>query len=70
MHKAKYIPPTKVEHQTKADPPHIQDPKTRIIQKNLVYLIGLPQSLASDEILKQESFMGQYGKILKVMLKT
>ena len=50
MIKAKYVPPSKTEQNPKPDPPNIQDPKTRIIQKNLVYLIGLPASLANDEV--------------------
>lgn len=42
MTKAKYVPRAKLLQDIRVDPPDIRNPKTRIIQKNLVYLIGLP----------------------------
>jgi len=50
MNKAKYVPPLKSEPFKPSESLNIQDPNTRIIQKNLVYLIGLPLSLANDEV--------------------
>ena len=40
--------------------------KVRILQKNIVYVIGLPLSLANNEILKEYNLFGQFGKILKI----
>lgn len=40
----------------------------RVVQRNLVYIIGLPQSASSEEILKRPEYFGQYGKILKVVV--
>ena len=36
----------------------------RIIQKNIVYVIGLTASLANQEVLSSFNFFGQYGIIL------
>ena len=38
----------------------------RVIQRNLVYVIGIPPSLASEEKLRRREFFGQYGKVVKV----
>ncbi|RKP15918.1 hypothetical protein ROZALSC1DRAFT_18185, partial [Rozella allomycis CSF55] len=40
----------------------------RVIQKNLVYVIGLSTRVASEEILKQAEYFGQFGKIIKVVV--
>jgi hypothetical protein len=40
----------------------------RVIQKNLVYIIGLSTKIASEDILKQPEFFGQYGKIMKIVV--
>lgn len=41
----------------------------RIIQKNLVYLIGLSKELAfKDDILSQFEYLGQYGRIKKLVV--
>jgi len=39
----------------------------RVIQRNLVYMIGIPPSLAREDLLRRREFFGQYGKILKVV---
>jgi len=39
----------------------------RILQKNVVYVIGLSYKLANKEILKKAEYFGQYGNILKVL---
>ncbi|KAG0052599.1 transcriptional repressor general negative regulator of transcription subunit 4 [Gryganskiella cystojenkinii] len=41
----------------------------RVVQKSLVYVIGLPTKLANDEhALRQHEYFGQYGKISKVVI--
>lgn len=38
----------------------------RVLQKNLVYVIGLSQRMADAELLKKPDFFGKFGKILKI----
>ncbi|KAF8039770.1 hypothetical protein BT93_B2093 [Corymbia citriodora subsp. variegata] len=40
----------------------------RVIQRNLVYIVGLPLNLADEDILQQREYFGQYGKVLKVSM--
>lgn len=40
----------------------------RVVQRNLVYMIGIPASIASEEILRKPEYFGQYGKIAKVVV--
>jgi CCR4-NOT transcription complex subunit 4 len=40
----------------------------RVVQRNLVYIIGVPGSIASEEILRKAEYFGQYGKIVKVVV--
>ncbi|CAH1418311.1 unnamed protein product [Lactuca virosa] len=40
----------------------------RVIQRNLVYIVGLPLNLADEDILQQKEYFGQYGKVLKVSI--
>lgn len=41
----------------------------RVVQRNLVYVIGLPSSVAvSEEHLRRPEYFGQYGKISKVVI--
>lgn len=43
----------------------------RVIQKNLVYVIGLNPSIPSEELqqmLRRDEFFGQYGKIQKIVI--
>ena len=42
--------------------------KYRIITKNLVYIIGLSYSLADKKKLEKFEYLGQYGKILKIVI--
>ncbi|CBK21272.2 uncharacterized protein [Blastocystis hominis] len=39
----------------------------RVIQKNLVYVIGLPNESASESILRRRDMFGQYGKLNKIV---
>ncbi|KAM0687133.1 hypothetical protein COBT_001633 [Conglomerata obtusa] len=40
----------------------------RVIQKNLVYVIGIPQKYADEVLLMKNEFFGQFGKIRKFVL--
>jgi CCR4-NOT transcription complex subunit 4 len=40
----------------------------RVIQRNLVYIVGLPLDLADEDLLQQKDYFGQYGKVLKVSI--
>eukprot|EP00056_Hartaetosiga_gracilis_P003578 m.64971 g.64971 ORF g.64971 m.64971 type:complete len:546 (+) comp11507_c0_seq1:105-1742(+) len=40
----------------------------RVIQKNLVYVVGLPQKLADEHTLKKNEYLGRFGKIMKVVV--
>lgn len=42
--------------------------KLRILQKNIVYVIGLSATLANENILRQHDFFGQYGEITKIVV--
>ncbi|KAH8555402.1 hypothetical protein BGW37DRAFT_434866 [Umbelopsis sp. PMI_123] len=41
---------------------------TRVVQKNLVYVIGLNPKYATEETIMSQDFFGQYGKISKVVI--
>jgi CCR4-NOT transcription complex subunit 4 len=38
----------------------------RVIQRNLVYVIGLSLNICKDEVLKRGEYFGKFGKIVKV----
>jgi CCR4-NOT transcription complex subunit 4 len=40
----------------------------RVIQRNLVYVIGIPVAASTEEILKRPEYFGQYGKIAKIVV--
>ncbi|KAI9010696.1 RING/Ubox like zinc-binding domain-containing protein [Hyaloraphidium curvatum] len=40
----------------------------RVAPKNLVYVIGLHPRLASEEILRQHEYFGQFGPIKKIVI--
>lgn len=40
----------------------------RVVQKNLVFVIGLSPRLADPEILKKHEYFGRFGKIFKVVI--
>uniref|UniRef100_A0A5B6ZGY8 CCR4-NOT transcription complex subunit 4 n=1 Tax=Davidia involucrata TaxID=16924 RepID=A0A5B6ZGY8_DAVIN len=40
----------------------------RVIQRNLVYIVGLPLDLADEDLLQRKEYFGQYGKVLKVSI--
>ncbi|KAJ6842647.1 uncharacterized protein M6B38_297880 [Iris pallida] len=55
---------------TRNKTPSIEDRKhlssVRVVQRNLVYIMGVPSNLADESILERKEYFGQYGKILKV----
>ena len=40
----------------------------RVVQKNLVFVVGLSPRLADPEILKKPDYFGKFGKIHKVVI--
>ncbi|XP_010425989.1 PREDICTED: uncharacterized protein LOC104711017 isoform X2 [Camelina sativa] len=40
----------------------------RVVQRNLVYIVGLPLNLADEDLLHRKEYFGQYGKVLKVSM--
>jgi CCR4-NOT transcription complex subunit 4 len=40
----------------------------RVIRRNLVYAVGLPPNIATEEALRKPDYFGQYGKISKIVL--
>ena len=46
------------------DNPRTKLANTRVVQRNLVYIIGLSPSIAEETVLRSDKFFGQYGKIV------
>jgi hypothetical protein len=40
----------------------------RVVQKNLIYVIGISMRIADEQILMQSQFFGQFGKITKIVV--
>lgn len=40
----------------------------RVVQRNLVYIIGLPINLSDESLLERKEYFGQYGKVIKVSI--
>jgi CCR4-NOT transcription complex subunit 4 len=40
----------------------------RVLQKNLVFVVGLPNRISEAETLKKHEYFGKFGKILKVVI--
>eukprot|EP00934_Nitzschia_sp_Nitz4_P005356 Nitzschia sp. Nitz4//scaffold102_size76354//6470//9105//NITZ4_005623-RA/size76354-snap-gene-0.132-mRNA-1//-1//CDS//3329532222//5346//frame0 len=40
----------------------------RVIRRNLVYAVGLPPPIASEDTLRKPEYFGQYGRISKIVL--
>ncbi|RLM93852.1 hypothetical protein C2845_PM08G02030 [Panicum miliaceum] len=46
-----------------------KDPNNvRVIQRKLVYIVGMPNEFASEKLLRQKNFLGQYGKIENIII--
>ncbi|KAM0067244.1 putative transcription factor C2H2 family [Helianthus debilis subsp. tardiflorus] len=53
---------------TKSSEARKQLSRVRVIQRNLVYIVGLPLNLADEDLLQGKDYFGQYGKVLKVSI--
>lgn len=42
----------------------------RVVQKNLVFVVGLSNRLADPDVLKKQEYFGKYGKIMKVVINS
>lgn len=40
----------------------------RVVQRNLVYVIGVPAAIGNEDTLRKAEYFGQYGKIGKVVV--
>ena len=40
----------------------------RVVQRNLVFVLGLSQRLSDPEVLKKHEYFGKFGKIHKVVI--
>lgn len=40
----------------------------RVIRRNLVYAVGLPPNIATEESLRKPEYFGEYGKISKIVI--
>ncbi|KAL6838660.1 hypothetical protein ACP4OV_031374 [Aristida adscensionis] len=50
-------------------PEEPKDPNNvRVIQRKLVYIVGMPSELATEKVLRQKNFLGQYGKIENIII--
>merc|ERR1719343_583621 len=62
--------PFSVSGGAKLDPPKDRNQLSnmRVIRRNLVYAVGLPPSIATEETLRKPEYFGEYGKISKIVL--
>jgi len=47
---------------------HLAD--LRVVQKNLVFVVGLSSRIADAEILKRNEYFGKFGKIVKIVVNS
>lgn len=40
--------------------------EVRVLQRNLLYVVGLPLSAAREEVLRKKEYFGRFGKIVKI----
>ena len=40
----------------------------RVLQRNLVYIIGIPSKIAHEDVLQRPEFFGQFGRIVKTVV--
>ena len=67
------MPGSKIQNSPLSDNFLFSSPKRdfsslRIMQKNIVYVIGLSENLTHLDLLSSFSFFGQYGNILKIVI--
>lgn len=59
------------KHTKESVPKHKQDKdlsNVRVLQRNLLYVVGLPASIAKEELLRKKEVFGKYGRIVKVAI--
>ena len=65
----RYSQEKKISHKKDISPsPSEIEDNYRIITENLVYIIGLSESIADRNTLIKFEYLGQYGKILKIVI--
>ncbi|GAA0141773.1 ubiquitin-protein ligase [Lithospermum erythrorhizon] len=62
----KKIKPPKAKPKTNEVKKDLTD--IRVIQRKMAYVIGLPLSLANEDVLQRKKYFGQYGKVTKMSL--
>lgn len=40
----------------------------RIIQRNIIYVIGIPEEIANENMLTSSMYFGQYGEIIRIVI--
>jgi len=40
----------------------------RIIQRNIIYVIGIPEEIANENMLTSNMYFGQYGEIIRIVI--
>ena len=58
---------TTVRRERKA-PSQVPLAHVRVLQRNLLYVVGLPLQVAKDELLKSKAYFGKFGRIVKIAL--
>ncbi|KAL8115637.1 hypothetical protein AgCh_022224 [Apium graveolens] len=59
---------TKAKSKSKTSDGRKQLTSVRVVQRNLVYIMGLPLDLADEDLLQGKEYFAQYGKVLKVSI--
>lgn len=60
------VPGAKVAAQNLTDRRNLHN--YRVVQRNLIYVVGIPGTMASEELLRKPEYFGQYGKIGKIVI--
>lgn len=62
--------PTAAQSKGPPDPPKDRSvlATMRVIRRNLVYAVGLPPNIATEDSLRKPEYFGQYGKISKIVI--
>lgn len=42
----------------------------RILQRNIVYVIGIPEKIANNVMIGSQDYFGQYGDIIRIVINT
>ncbi|KAF5208352.1 Ccr4-not transcription complex subunit [Thalictrum thalictroides] len=58
--------PQKMKSRTTDGRKHLSN--VRVVQRHLVYTMGIPATLADEDVLQRKEYFGQYGKVLKASL--